>query len=181
MKISFFKYFLFLLLLSGAGVTVSSQVITTIAGSGIDTDSGDGSPATLSEIRSMAGLTFDGIGRLYIGSDDTRVRRIDTSGIINTVAGSGAYGFSGDGAPATAATLRNPVDVCTDGMGNIYVADYSNHRVRKIDAVGTISTFAGTGTSGYSGDGGPASVALLSFPRGVAADASGNIYIAQTI
>jgi hypothetical protein len=156
-----------------------AQIITTIAGNGANIDSGDGAPATASSIIRPLGLIFDGSGMLYWGEDSRRVRAINTSGIINTIAGSSVYGYSGDGGPATAAGLRNPYDLCLDGIGNMYIADYSNHCVRKIDAFGIITTFAGTGIAGYSGDGGPATIALLNHPVGITADTHGNIYIAE--
>ena len=105
------------------------------------------------------------------------MRRIDTAGVITTIAGTGEDGFSGDGGPATEAALSYPAGVATDGAGNVYVA--GNHRVRRIDSAGVISTFAGTGEDGFSGDGGPATEAALSYPITVAVDGAGNVYVAD--
>jgi trimeric autotransporter adhesin len=126
------------------------------------------------------GLAFDAAGNLYIADQGNNViRRVDTSGVITTVAGNGNSGYNGDGIPATKATLFQPAGIAVDGSGNIYIADTQNFRVRMVDTNGIISTLAGTGANGYSGDGGPASQALLHQPTGVAVDAAGNIYIAD--
>ena len=124
---------------------------------------------------------MDGSGNLYIAdTDNHRVRKVDTSGNISTVAGTGTPGFSGDGGAATSARLNSPRGVALDSSGNLYIADATNHRVRKVDATtGNISTVAGTGTPGFSGDGGAATSAALGSPRGVALDGSGNLYIAD--
>ena len=97
---------------------------------------------------------------------------------ISTVAGTGTGGYSGDGAAATAAQLNDPHGVALDSAGNLYIADQSNHRVRRIDTAGVITTFAGTGTGGYGGDGSAATSAWLNLPRGMTVDGSGNLYIA---
>ncbi len=102
-----------------------------------------------------------------------------SSQTISTIAGNGAVGFSGDGGPATAAELSGLQGVGVDALGNIYIADYYNYRVRKVNTSGTISTFAGSGVAGYSGDGGPATAAELYNPQGLAFDILGNIYIAD--
>ena len=109
------------------------------------------------------------------------MRKIDASGTITTLAGTGARGYAGDGGPATEARLSYPRGVAADAAGNVYVADERNDRVRKIDASGTITTLAGTGTRGYAGDGGPATEARLYYPRGVAVDAAGNVYVADDL
>ena len=106
--------------------------------------------------------------------------RVDSSGIISTIAGTGIAGYSGDNGAATDAQLYNPKGVAVDSSGNIYIADSSNHRIRKVDSSGNISTIAGTGTAGYSGDGGFATDAQLYNPKGVAVDSSDNIYIADS-
>ena len=157
-----------------------SGTITTIAGTGTFGFSGDGGPATSAELSSTAGVALDGSGNLYIADEDnSRVRKVDGSGTITTVAGTGTAGFSGDGGPATSAELNFPGGVAVDGSGNLYIADAINHRVRKVDGSGTITTVAGTGTFGFSGDGGPATSAELNDPDGVAVDGSGNLYIAD--
>ena len=101
------------------------------------------------------------------------------SQIITTIAGGATYGYSGDGGPATAAELNNPIDVKIDASGNRYICEYQNHCIRKVTPSGTIRTIAGTGTAGSGGDGGPATAALLNFPNGLAIDRFGNIYIAD--
>ncbi len=156
----------------------SSGNIITIAGNGESGFSGDGGPATDAGLRSQA-VFGDGAGALYI-TDGNRIRKVDPSGTIFTIAGNGENGFSGDGGPATDASLRSPERISLDDEGNLYIADRRNYRIRKVDSSGTISTVAGNGTRGFSGDGGPATEANLNDPRGVSADGLGNIYIADT-
>jgi hypothetical protein len=108
-----------------------------------------------------------------------RIREINTSGIINTIAGTGAYGFSGDGNPATGAEFEDPAGICGDKSGNIYVADEFNNKVREINSSGIISTIAGSSARGYSGDGGAATLAELYYPSGVAVDSIGEIFISD--
>jgi sugar lactone lactonase YvrE len=105
---------------------------------------------------------------------------VSTSGTITTVAGNGTPGFSGDGGPATNASLSYPNGVAVDAAGNLYIADTDNQRVRKVSTSGTITTIAGTGSFGFSGDGGPATNASLAGPSHVAVDAVGNLYIADS-
>src|SRR5207253_10239200 len=120
-------------------------------------------------------------GNLFVSDlGNHRVRKISTGGVITTVAGNGAPGFSGDGGPATAAQLRNPAGIAIDPAGNLIIADYGNHRVRKVTPGGTITTIAGTGTDGYSGDGGPATLAKLGLPAGAPTDPWGTVYIADS-
>jgi uncharacterized protein YjiK len=158
----------------------TSGTITTVAGSGTYGFSGDGGPATDAGLSSPYGVAVDAAGNLYIAdAGNSRVRKVSTSGTITTVAGSGTFGFSGDGGPATDAGLNSPVGVTVDAAGNLYIADSGNHRVRKVSTSGTITTVAGDGTFGFSGDGGPATNASLNIPYGVAVDAAGNLYIAD--
>jgi uncharacterized protein (TIGR03437 family) len=161
-------------------------IISTVAGYAGEPMmfTGDGVPATQSSIYlgdRHNGLAVDKAGNLYIADyGHNRVRKVDTSGIITTVAGSDAHGFAGDGGPATSASLFNPSDVALDSAGNLYIADTNNFRIRKVDTSGNISTFAGTGPAATSsGDGGPATKAALVTPLGVAVDKAGNIYIAD--
>ena len=120
---------------------------------------------------------MDTAGNVYIADTlNRRIRKVDTAGIIRTVAGNGSSVYSGDGGPATAAGLNNPVRCAVDSLGNIYLADQSIHRVRRVDTNGIITTIAGTGARGFSGDGGPATSAVLDNPTAVAVDAAGNIY-----
>jgi sugar lactone lactonase YvrE len=163
-----------------------SGIITTVAGNGASGFSGDSGPATAASLDFPQGVALDTAGNLYIG-DSNRIRKVATgSGIISTVAGHGTFtGFSGDGGPATAATLFGPQRVGLDVAGNLYIADYFNNRIRRVAAgSGIISTVAGIGPVGsngsFSGDGGAATAAALAVPNGVALDASGNLYIADS-
>ena len=126
-------------------------------------------------------MAVDSAGNLYIAdSGNRRIRKIDSTGTITTIAGTGEYGFSGDGGPAAAARLAFPADVAVDSAGNVYIADTGNHSIRKVDSTGTITTIAGTGEYGFSGDGGPAVEAELYNPADVAVDSAGNVYIADS-
>ena len=156
-------------------------IISTYAGTGISGYSGDGGPATSAMLRGPTGLTIDSAGNLIIADQgNERVRQIDTSGIITTIAGNGVAGYSGDGGPATEASLNGPWGVTLDAAGNLYITDILNQVVREVDTPGIITTFAGNGVAGYSGDGGPATEASLNFPRGMVLDTTGNLYIADT-
>ncbi len=159
----------------------SSGIITTIAGTGAGQRfSGDGGPATAARLASPGGVAVDGAGNVYIAdSNNQRIRKVDSSGIITTIAGTGVQEFGGDGGPAVEAQLRSPRGVAVDGAGNVYIADYSNYRIRKVDSLGIITTIAGTGVRGFGGDGGPAVEAQLGFPTGVTTDGDGNVYIAD--
>ena len=154
--------------------------ITTVAGNGGKGYSGDGGPAVRVSLNHPVGVAADGSGNLYIAdSDQSRIHRVDGTGTITTIAGTGEWGYSGDGGPATGARLASPIGVAVDGIGNLYISDAGNDRIRRVDASGTITTIAGTGESGYSGDGGPAAGATLYYPYGVAVDNTGNLYIAD--
>lgn len=154
-------------------------VITTVAGSGVQGFGGDGGPATSALLDSPAGVAVDASGNLYIAdSHNHRIRRV-ASGTITTIAGTGTAGFSGDGGPATAATMNLPTALAVDTAGNVYVSDTNNHRIRRISGA-TITTVAGNGNQLYSGDGALATQAGLDSPNGVAVDAAGNLYIADT-
>ena len=158
----------------------TSGIITTVAGTGIRGFGGDGGPAVQAWLNYPADMVLDGAGNLYIADNDNhRIRKVDTSGIITTVAGTGAHGFGGDGGPAVQARLYHPNGVTLDGAGNLYITDYYNDRIRKVDTSGIITTVAGTGARGYGGDGGPAIHARLHSPRDVALDGAGNLYIAD--
>ena len=169
-------------------VDASTGIITTVAGRSDFNFSGDGGPATEAALFFPGGVAVDGAGNFFISDTfNHRIRRVDgATGIITTVAGSGPTGFgnggfSGDGGPAAAATLFSPGDLALDRAGNLFIADRSNTRIRKVDVVtGIITTVAGTGTAGFSGDGGPALTADLNQPGGVAVDSAGNLYIADS-
>jgi trimeric autotransporter adhesin len=155
-------------------------IITTVAGNGAFSYSGDGGPARSALLWNPEGAAVDGAGNLYVAdTHNNRVRKVSAAGIITTIAGNGAYGGSGDGGPATSAELAGPLGLAVDGSGNLYIADYDNIRVRRVSPAGTITTVAGNGVGGYSGDGGPANAAQLNRPSGVAVDGAGNLYIAD--
>ena len=159
----------------------AAGVISTVAGDGTRGFSGDGGAAVAAQLSRPYGVAPDGMGNLYIAdATNHRIRKVDSAGVISTVAGDGTFGFGGDGGPAVAAQLASPSRVALDGSGNLYIADTNNHRIRKVDAAGVITTVAGDGTRGYGGDGGPAVAAQLYFPYGVAPDGMGNLYIADT-
>ena len=152
--------------------------------------SGDGGPANEARLAGPGGLFLDEKGVLYIAdTGNNRIRRVGLDGIIETIAGNGDAGFSGDEGLATEASFNIPTDVAVDSKGNIYIADAGNARIRVVDLDGIITTFAGSGTnqrrdggfeSRFSGDGGPATEAELGRPQGVAVDRSGNVYIGDT-
>lgn len=155
----------------------TSGVISTVAGNGTAGYTGDGGQATAAKISYTSGLTIDASGNLYISDQTTVVRKVNTSGVISTFAGNGTSGYSGDGGQATAAKLNHPSGLCVDGAGNLYIADYTNWRIRKVNSSGVISTFAGNGSIGSSGDGGQATAASLGGASGVKFDATGALYI----
>jgi len=153
-------------------------IIYTIAGTGTGGYTTDGIAATASELFNPYGIAVDLWGNVYIGDQgNNRVRKIGPDGIINTISGTGIAGYSGDGIAATVAQLNVPDGLAADNAGNIYVADHANDRIRKIDATGIITTFAGTGTAGYTGDGLAATVEEINHSSQVAIDAAGNVYI----
>lgn len=159
----------------------TSGVTATVAGNGTYGSSGDGGPATSAQLSLPWGVAVDNAGNLYIAdTTNSIVRKVDTSGTITAVAGTGTYGFSGDGDPATSAQLGNPSGVIVDSVGNLYIADTQNNRVRKVGTNGTITTVAGNGTEGFSGDGSLATSAQLNRPTDMAVDSAGNLYIADT-
>ena len=170
--------------LSGTGTGGILQVqpgnLKTIAGNGTAGYSGDGGPAPVAELNTPDGISFDRQGNLYIADElNNVIRKVDTAGNISTVAGNGTAGFSGDGGSATKAELNNPFGVTADSAGNLYIQDTGNARIRKVDTTGTITTIAGNGTLGYTGDGGPATNAELNQNQGARFDAAGNLYFAD--
>jgi uncharacterized protein (TIGR03437 family) len=167
--------------LNGAVRFVSSNGnISTSAGTGVSGYSGDGGAATAATLNKPLRIAVDAAGNLFIAdSANYRVRTVSSAGMISTVAGTGNGPYSGDNGPATSAQFGTTLGVAADANGNVFVADYDNHRVRKISSNGIVTTVAGNGTPGFSGDGGPALSAQLWNPRGVAADGTGNLYIAD--
>ena len=161
---------------------LSAATVETLAGTGASGAEGDGGPAVEAQVGNPYGLTRGTDGALYVCEIDTdRVRRIDmTTGSISTVAGSGETGYAGDGGPAREATLNDPYEVRFDSAGNMYFVEMLNAVVRRVDA-GTqrISTVAGTGERGFSGDGGPAVQARFDRPHSIALDGKGSLYIAD--
>ena len=160
-------------------VDAVTGAVTTVAGGGVGEDGGLGSAASLN---GPNGVAADAAGNVFIAESNAHViRRVDAeTGIITTVAGNGSPGYTADGVAATASSLYYPYAVAVDGRGDLFVADLGNNRVRRVDAAtGIITTFAGSGSLGYSGDGGPAASADLSPPVGVALDASGNVYVSD--
>ncbi len=177
---------------AGVAVDLAGNLIIADTGNGrIRKVSPDGTIMTLAGNGSFAGaslstavgLAVDAAGNLftvsgYYGIDG--VRKVSPDGTIATVAGTGTPGFSGDGGPAANAQLNDPQGVAADSAGNLFIADGGNDRVRKVSPDGTITTVAGTGKYGFSGDGGPAIDAQLDYPEGVAVDHAGNLFIAES-
>src|SRR5207247_9343773 len=146
-------------------------IIQTIAGDGRAGAATDGALATAAAVGNPSAVAIDAAGNLYISQQASQViRRVSTTGVISTIAGNGTAGFSGDGGPATQAQMRFPVGIASDSAGNLYVAEQSNNRIRKVSVAGIITTVAGNGTAGFTGDGGPALEASLNGPFGVAVD-----------
>ena len=153
-----------------------------IAGTGETGFSGDGGPALKAQFNFPNHLVADATGNLFIADTaNHRVRKISTHGVITTVAGTGKSGFSGDGGPAIEAELGAPAAIAMDADGNVYIAEFFNHRIRKITTDGIITTIAGTGTPGYNGDGQPAIESQIGEPTGVAVDRSGYVYISDQV
>jgi sugar lactone lactonase YvrE len=161
----------------------AAGVITTFAGSGPaglnqGTFSGDGGPATEATLQEPWGVAFDQTGRLYIADrDNARVRRVDLDGVISTVAGSGMRGSGGDGSPAIEAEICPPVGIAIDPTGNLVVLEPCTNKVRRVGPDGVITTIIGTGTDGFSGDGGPAALADIGSPDNAIFDSSGAMFL----
>jgi sugar lactone lactonase YvrE len=162
------------------------NLLTTVVGTGEDGFSGDGGYAIKAQLNNPTGITLDccSNSNLYIAdTDNHRIRKVDTKGIITTVAGTGTAGFKGDGVPVLSAQLYFPTGVAIDNVGNLYIADSSNNRIRKADTKdpkGTITTVAGNGIYGFSGDGGVATTAQFSTPMALVRDKVGNLYVSDS-
>ncbi len=153
----------------------SVGIITTIVGNGTGGFSGDGGPAVNAQVYQPSPIVMDKLGNIYFASNG-RIRKINTSGIITTIAGTNTAGFSGDGGPAVNAQLIQPIGIAIDSRGALYIADANISRIRKIDTLGIISTIAGTGVSGFSGDGGPAVNAQITYGGRPMIDKNDNFY-----
>ena len=151
-------------------MVTSTGIIKTFAGTGVHGNAGDG-----------CGVSVDISGNVYIANtSNNKIRMVTSAGIITTIAGTGTTGSNGDGGAATSAQLNYPYGVSVDISGNVYIADTSNHKIRMVTSTGIITTLAGTGTEGSSGDGGAATSAQLNYPYGVSVDISGNVYITDS-
>jgi sugar lactone lactonase YvrE len=176
----------------------TNGIINTVAGIGPSSTSGsysgDGGIATNAGLNLVAyyyfngfmhvlpaGVAVDSFGNFYVAdAGDNRIRKVDTNGIINTIAGTNSAGFSGDSKLAVNAKLNSSSGVAVDSSGNVFIADAGNNVIRKVDVNGVITTLAGNGSAGYAGGGGAATNASLNQPHGVAVDSSGNVFIADT-
>jgi uncharacterized protein (TIGR03437 family) len=170
---------------------VAQGKIQTVVGSNATTVIFDQAPATTIRLNGPTGLAVDTSGNIFIAEGgigtgsglaegDFKIWKINGVGVVSTAAGNGIENYSGDGGAATAAQINTPSNMVLDAVGNLYIADSANNRVRRISPGGVIVTVAGNGVAGYSGDGGPATSAMLNSPEGLAADADGNVYIADT-
>ena len=156
-------------------------LVVTAAGNGAPGDAGDGGPARLAQLNQPSACALDSAGNLFIAdTGNHRIRKVDPSGTISTVAGTGAAGFSGDGGPATAASIYAPRGVVVDDNGDIFIADTGNNRIRQVTPDGLIHTIAGQDAAGFSGDGGPAASAQINAPGGLLLDGAGDLYFADT-
>ena len=154
--------------------------MSTFAGNSVPGNGGDGGTPTAAQLNAPQGVAVDTAGNVYVADTQNHKIRKISGGVISTFAGNGTPGFSGDGGAATAAALSYPFGVAADVAGNVFIAEFGNSRVRKVDTNGIITTFAGTGVNGYNGDGGAAVNAQLNGPQAVAVDLPGNVYIADT-
>ncbi len=157
-------------------VIYGTKTVSTVAGGFIN----DGRPATMSALQSPGGGRTDSAGNLYIAdTNDHRIRKVSTTGVMTTIAGTGIAGYNGDGGPATTANISFPTEVAIDSKGNILFSDSGNNRIRKISTAGIITTIAGTGVPGFGGDGGLATSAKLNRPAGLNLDSAGDLYFAD--
>jgi sugar lactone lactonase YvrE len=156
----------------------SAQNITTVAGVGSTGYNGDGIPATTAAIARIGGICTNSEGELFISDLSSRLRKVNGAGVISTIAGLGTEGYAGDNIDASLAPIAAPNGIVFDDLGNLIFCDFNNSRIRKITPSGSITTIAGTGGQGYTGDGGQAILAQIGFPSFLARDAAGNLYFA---
>ena len=178
----FFVLWISLAATSAGAQSSSSYFIHTVAGGGNTFEESQSLPGLLWGLLSAdatKGMAVDEAGSVYFSSGN-RVYKLARNGLVTPVAGNGQYSFGGDGGPALTAQIAAPGGVAVDSLGNLYLAEIGSHRVRKVDQNGIITTLAGNGAAGFSGDGGPATNAQLNTPRDVAVDRSGNVYIADS-
>src|SRR5206468_2794443 len=171
-------------------VDLTTGLVVNIAGTGQRAYGGDGGPANQAKMDLPSSVCVDSAGNVLISDQaNFRIRRLGTDGLLNTIGGTGVAGYAGDNGPALQAMIRSPIGqsappagrIDIDSQDRIYIADTGNHAVRRIDPDGAIHTVAGTGTAGYSGDGGPAASAKLNTPSDVAVTPDGTLYIADTM
>src|SRR5579863_66128 len=156
----------------------TNGVISTVVGNGVQAFSGDGGKATSASLAFPLGIALDSRGNMYVAdANNNRIRMINASGIISTVAGGPSGGFAGDGGAAVNASLNIPSDVAFDSAGNLYIADAGNNCIREVNSAGVITTIAGTDNNGFSGDGGSPAQAMLNYPWSVTASPAGTLYI----
>jgi len=168
-----------IVLITSVVIPAAAQ-ITTVAGTGTAGYSGDGVAATSAQISYPYGIAFDSMNNLYIAdTHNHRIRKVSTSGVITTIAGTGTGGYNGDNISATSAELNAPTGVALDSAGNLYIADLGNSRIRKVSTSGIITTVAGKGSPGFSGDGDAATSAELTMPCAIAVDSTGVLFIAD--
>lgn len=165
----------------------TNNIITTFAGTGIQGSSGDGGPATSAQLLWPEGINFDAAGNAYIADNGTNtIRKVNSGGIISTIAGGAGQGYSGNGSIATLAKLTSPAGIASDSIGNVYFCEEGNNTVRKVNNLGILNPIAGdttglhTGNSGgFNGDGGTSTSSKLNYPMGITLDQAGNLYIAD--
>ncbi len=180
MKFKINTFLAFSVLFLSASAELRAQTISAYCGTGTRGYTGDGSAAASAECFAPLGIAAGSFGNVYFCDQGNNViRHIDASGIVTTIAGTGAVGYSGDGGPATAAEVNQPTSLAVDAYGNVFFTDDGNNVIRKISNAGIISTVAGTGTAGYGGDFGPASTAMFNQPTGIAIDKQNNLYVAD--
>jgi trimeric autotransporter adhesin len=161
-------------------VNAATGVISTIAGNGTNGYTGDGGSATSAQFYNPVAVAVDSAGNVYVADSNNGAVRMVSNGIITTIGGNGTLSYTGDGGPAALAQFSSISGIAVDAQGNIYVADTSNDVIRLFPLGGNVSTIAGNGTQGYTGDGGPATVAELNNPKAVAVTPSGNVYFTDT-